>query len=110
MKGLELAEKIKILIDDKKGEETVCFFIGEKSTVTDYLIIAAGNVDTHVRAIACNIIVELKKKGIAPIYKEGEENGVWICLDYGDVIVHIMRKRERDFYNLESIWGGCPAV
>ena len=108
MKGELLAQKIKDLIDDKKGEDIVCFNVGEKSTITDYFIIATGNVDTHVRAISENMIVELKKEDVKPIYHEGLDNGFWVCVDYGDVLVHIMRKNERDFYNLESIWGSCP--
>ncbi|WP_285946095.1 RsfS/YbeB/iojap family protein, partial [Thomasclavelia cocleata] len=60
----ELAIKIKKLLDDKKGEDIVCFFIGEKSTVADYMIIATGNVDTHVKALAEYVSVELKKENI----------------------------------------------
>ena len=67
----ELAIKIKKLLDDKKGEDIVCFFIGEKSTVADYMIIATGNVDTHVKALAEYVSVELKKENINPIYHEG---------------------------------------
>ncbi len=110
MKAETLALKIKDLLDDKKGEDIVCFNIGEKSTIADYMIISTGNVDTHVKALAEYVIVELKKEDIQPIYHEGIHNGIWACIDYGDVIVHIMRKNEREFYNLESIWGGCPKI
>ena len=106
----ELAIKIKKLLDDKKGEDIVCFFIVEKSTVADYMIIATGNVDTHVKALAEYVSVELKKENINPIYHEGTAHGVWVCIDYGDIIVHVMRKNERVFYNLESIWGGFPKI
>lgn len=110
METKELALKIKELLDDKKGESIICFFIGEKSTVADYMIIATGNVDTHVKSLAEYVTVELKKENINPIYHEGIEHGVWACIDYGDIIVHVMRKSERDFYNLESIWGSCPKI
>ena len=106
----ELALKIKDLLDDKKGEDIVCYEIGDKSTIADYMIICTGNVDTHVKALAENVVVELKKLGVAPIYHEGMGNGIWVCIDYGDTLVHVMRKPERDFYNLESIWGGCPQI
>lgn len=110
METKELALKIKELLDDKKGEDIVCFYIGEKSTIADYMIIATGNVDTHVKALAEYVSVELKKEDIHPVYHEGTEYGVWVCIDYGDIIVHVMRKNEREFYNLESIWGGCPKI
>lgn len=105
-----LALKIKDLLDDKKGEDIICYNIAEKSTIADYMIIATGNVDTHVKALAEYVMVELKKEDIQPVYHEGTNNGVWVCVDYGDIMVHIMRKTERDFYNLESIWGGCPKI
>ncbi len=108
MESKTLAKDIVNLIDDKKGENIVCFHIGNYSSLADYFIIATGNVDTHVKAIAENMTVELKKHNIAPLAHEGTGEGNWVCVDYGDVIVHIMRKQERDFYSLESIWGGCP--
>ena len=97
-------------LNDKKGEDIVCFYVGEKSTIADYMIIATGNVDTHVKALAEYVSVELKKEDIHPVYHEGTEHGVWVCIDYGDIIVHVMRKNEREFSNLESIWGGCPKI
>lgn len=110
METKELALKIKELLDDKKGEDIVCFYVREKSTIADYMIISTGNVDTHVKALAEYVSVELKKEDIYPIYHEGTEHGVWVCIDYGDIIVHVMRKNEREFYNLESIWGSCPKI
>ncbi len=108
MKSKKLAKDVVNLIDDKKGENIICYNIGEYSSLADFFIIATGNVDTHVKAIAENMTVELKKQNISPIAHEGTGEGNWVCVDYGDVIVHIMRKQERDFYNLESIWGACP--
>ncbi len=105
-----LALKIKNLLDDKKGEDIICYNISEKSTIADYMIIATGNVDTHVKALAEYVMVELKKEDIQPLYHEGTDNGIWVCIDYSDIMVHIMRKNEREFYNLESIWGGCPKI
>lgn len=108
MKGKELAKRVAELLEDKKGEDIVCFDISNKSTIGDYFIIATGNADTHVRALAENMSVELKKENVMPLAHEGTGLGTWVCVDYGDVIVHVMRKAERNFYNLESIWGGCP--
>lgn len=108
MKGKELAKKIVELLSDKSGEDIVCFNIGKVSTLADYFIIATGHVDTHVMALAESMSVELKKDNIFPYAHEGAGSGTWVCVDYGDVLVHVMRQKERDFYNLESIWGGCP--
>lgn len=110
MKGKELANEIVKLLEEKKGENLVCFDISKHSTIADYFIIATGLVDTHVRSLAENTAVELKKRETYPMAHEGADVGAWICIDYGDVLVHIMRPQERSFYNLESIWGGCPKV
>lgn len=110
METLTLVKKIKDLLEDKKGEDIICLDIGDKSTITDYMIIATGNVDTHVRALAEYVVVELKKLDISPVYHEGIKYGTWICVDYGNIILHIMRKNEREFYNLEAIWGSCPKI
>lgn len=108
MKGKELAKEIIKLLADKKAEDVVCLNISKHSTIADYFIIATGLADTHVRSLAENIAVEFKKRETYPLAHEGTDLGSWICIDYGDVIVHIMRVQERNFYSLESIWGGCP--
>jgi len=56
------------------------------------------------------MIVELKKDGIDPVAHEGLSAGTWVCVDYLDVIIHLMRPEERSFYGLESIWGGCKKI
>lgn len=110
MKGKELVNEIVKLLDEKKAEDIICLNISKHSTIADYFVIATGLVDTHVRSLAENMAVELKKHETYPLAHEGGEAGSWICVDYGDVIVHIMRSQERNYYNLESIWGGCPKV
>ncbi len=110
MDSTATAKLIKKLIDDRLGENIVCLDLRSISSVTDYLIIASGKADTHVKAISGYVIDELKKDGVRPYASEGMTVGTWACVDYGDVIVHIMRKQERDTYNLEGIWGGAPRL
>ena len=105
--SLELAHKLKSFIDDKLGENIVCLDLRGISTVTDFLIIATGKADTHVKSIAESMVDEMKKEGMRPLASEGLSSGTWACVDYADVIVHIMRKNERETYNLEAIWGGA---
>lgn len=85
-----------VSLDLKKIESAVC----------DYFIICHGNSNTHITAIANNIIKETSKElNDKPLSKEGISNGTWILLDYGNVVAHIFQKEIRDYYNLEELWG-----
>jgi nicotinate (nicotinamide) nucleotide adenylyltransferase/ribosome silencing factor RsfS/YbeB/iojap len=96
------------LIDSKLGENIISFDLRGISSITDYLVIATGKADTHVKAIAEHVLLEMEKSGFPPLADEGLTEGAWVCVDFGDIILHIMRETERDYYNLEGIWGGAP--
>jgi ribosome-associated protein len=72
---------------------------------TDYFIICHGNSDTQVKAIANNIVKEIKEKtGQLPNHVEGQQGGSWVLVDYFTTVVHIFYKDKRKFYNLEALW------
>jgi ribosome-associated protein len=106
--AMRVVKQLCGLIDDKRGEDIVSFDLRGVSSVVDYLVIATGKVDTHVKAISEHVMTEMKKNGIQPLAHEGLSDGVWVCIDYGDIMLHIMRGMEREYYNLEGIWGGAP--
>lgn len=91
-------------IDDMKGRDIIELDVQGKSSVTDTMIICSGNSKRHVMAIADNLQVEAKHAGHAPLSVEGKENGEWVLVDLGDVIVHVMQDETRDFYQLEKLW------
>jgi ribosome-associated protein len=72
--------------------------------VADTMIIASGNSDRHVRAIADNVIAEIKGTGRRPLGVEGARDGEWVLVDLTDVLVHVMLPRVREFYALEQLW------
>jgi ribosome-associated protein len=74
------------------------------TTVTDTMIVACGRSDRHVRAIAAAVVDKCKKEGHRPIGVEGEKVGDWVLVDLGDVVVHVMLPRAREFYSLEKLW------
>jgi ribosome-associated protein len=78
--------------------------VHELTDIADTLVIASGNSDRHVRAIADRVVEEAKKSGFRPMGIEGERDGEWVLVDLQDVIVHIMLPRVREFYRLESLW------
>lgn len=95
---------ISQVIYDKKGANIMALDVQGISSITDYLIIAEGNVDRHVSSIAKAIMDELEAKGIRPLHVEGMKTGDWVVLDYGDIMVHLFVSQLRTRYALERLW------
>jgi ribosome-associated protein len=91
-------------IFDKKGSNILALDVREISTLTDYVVIAEGNIDKHVIAIAQAIIDRLQQFGLRAIYAEGMKTGDWIVIDYLHIMVHIFMPGLRDKYQLEQLW------
>ena len=100
----ELVEKIFKILDNKKAIDITKIDLNNKTTITDYFIVASGTSNTHVKSLADNVEEELKKESILPNKIEGYDSGLWILMDYGEVIVHIFTKAERENYSLEDLW------
>jgi len=93
---------------EKKAEEVVILYIGEKSSFADYFVIASGQSERQVRAIAASVEDSLKKQGVRPIGHEGEGLSQWMLVDYGGVIAHVFHAGARLFYDLEGLWHDVP--
>jgi len=91
-------------IEDLKGQDVVTLDVTGLSDVMDTMIIASGNSARHVKAIAGNVVEELKQDGIRPIGVEGLESADWVLVDLGATVVHVMLEQTRAFYELEKLW------
>ncbi len=91
-------------IYDKKGINILALDLTGVSSITDYVIIAEGNVDRHVIAIAQAIEENLEKLGEKPVYVEGMSTGDWVVLDYIGIMVHLFMPGLREKYQLEKLW------
>ena len=91
-------------IFDKKGFNIKAIDIRNISSFTDYIVIAEGNVDRHVLAIANAIIAEGKEDGYIAHHIEGREGGDWVVIDYVDIVIHLFMPGLRDKYQLERVW------
>lgn len=81
------------------------------SSLTDYLLIVSGRSDRQVQAVAEGVRLGLKKNhDIVPLAVEGMQEGRWVLLDYGDVMVHVFQEPVREFYDLEGLWSEAPSV
>jgi ribosome-associated protein len=107
----ELAVIAAEAASDKKADDIVAINVAELLVITDYFVIATGNTNIQVRAIADEVEDQLRERGRAkPIGREGESEGRWVLLDYGDIVVHVFQPEERGFYRLEKLWGDAPRL
>ena len=106
---LELNKRIIEALEDLKGQKIVELEVSQLTDVMDHLIIANGTSNRHVKALANNVIEELKTAGHRPLGIEGFDAGEWVLVDYGDTVVHVMLQAARDFYELEKLWSKVPA-
>jgi ribosome-associated protein len=100
----ELKQLVINALEDLKAEDITVLDVTEKTSVTDWLVIATGSSSRHVKSIANNVIIETKKAGKPPLGIEGEDDGEWALVDLGDIIVHVMQQQVREYYDLESLW------
>ena len=104
MTSLELARKAATFLDSKRGEKLNVIEVDSISSLADYFVIATGNNNTHVRALADELDERMKAEGLPPARMEGYRSNSWILLDWGSVVVHIFTQEGRDFYDLDRLW------
>ena len=102
--NLIILNKIAQAIYDKKGFNILALDVRGISSITDFVLIAEGNVDRHVTAIARSIINDLQTIGETPYCVEGEADGDWVVVDYSSIMVHLFQPGMREKYQLESLW------
>jgi ribosome-associated protein len=96
-------------LTDLKARDIEVMDVRGKTAITDYMIVASGTSDRHVKAMAETIAYRAKEAGEAPLGLEGVNEGEWALVDLNGVVVHVMLPKVRDFYNLERLWS-APAL
>lgn len=106
-------ERVNIIAQalyDKKASQIDVLKIAEVSSIADYFIIASCQSAVQVRACADNVEEKLSEAGISCTHREGYSDASWILLDYGDIVVHVMQDKAREFYALERLWDDAPRI
>lgn len=104
MRPSQLRKLILDALDDAKARDAVILDVRKVAMFTDYMIIVTGTSNRHVVSVADNVVRQLREEGRRATGVEGMEGGDWVLIDFGDVVVHVMRAQTRDFYNLEKLW------
>ncbi len=95
---------------DKIAEDVVAIDVSEQLALTDVFVIASANNERQVGAIVDEVERRLAEQGVKALRREGERDGRWVLIDFGDLVVHVQHEQERAFYQLERLWRDCPTV
>ncbi len=108
---LDLVRHAAAVADDKKATDPVIIDVGDVFSVSDYFVVVSGSNARQVAAIVDAVEVEIRKVGgPSPIRVEGAESREWVLMDYGPFVVHVFHQEQRNFYQLERLWGDRPRV
>ena len=100
----KILQVIQGTLEDAKAKDIVMLDVSKISDFTDCMVVASGTSNRHVTSAADKVVDKLRELGLRPIGTEGHKTGDWVLVDFGDVVVHVMREQVRDFYNLEKLW------
>lgn len=99
-------EKLELIVetvDDMKAEDIETLDVASKTSLADYFVICTATNDRQLVSIADRVEEKFREKKVRPLRSEGGKGG-WILQDYGDIVLHIMREEQRQFYDLETLW------
>lgn len=100
-------EQLQLLqnqLEEDQAAAVTCIDVRGRSSIADYIIIASGRSARHLRSMADHVVMRLKAADTPPLGVEGEGEGEWVLIDTGDIILHLMLPKIRDFFNIESLW------
>lgn len=105
MQTEQIKELVIDALENMKAQDITVLDVKEKTSVTDYMVIATGTSNRHAQAVVDNVAEQAKKADLKPQGTEGRASSDWMLMDLGDVIVHVMTDQARHFYDLERLWG-----
>jgi len=108
--AVSLVELAARAASDKMASDILAFDVSEQLAITDAFLLASASNDRQVKAIVDEIEDRLREAGSKAIRREGQREGRWVLLDYGEIVVHVQHDEERAFYALERLWRDCPAI
>jgi len=104
MNSEQIKDQVVEALDNIKGQNIKVIDIADISDFADYMVVASGTSDTHVKALAREASTHLRTQGVKPLNEDGADVGEWVLVDFGDVVLHVMRPEVRAYYDLEKLW------
>jgi ribosome-associated protein len=101
-----MKQAVVAALEDIKAKDIMVLDVAALTSMTECMIIASADSNRQTRALSANVQDKLREAGEPPLGVEGEENGEWVLIDFGPVVVHIMQPAVREYYSLEELWGG----
>jgi ribosome-associated protein len=95
---------------DKLASDILLLDVSEQLVITDVFLLASAPSDRQVLAVVDEVEERLRELGAKPVRREGEKEGRWVLLDFGEVVVHVQHQEERVYYALERLWKDCPVI
>jgi ribosome-associated protein len=95
---------------DKLASDILLLDVSEQLVITDVFLLASAPSDRQVMAVVDEVEDRLRGMGAKPLRREGEKEGRWVLLDFGDVVIHVQHQEERVYYALERLWKDCPVI
>ncbi|MDO3395536.1 ribosome silencing factor [Nocardioides cremeus] len=108
--AIELVHAAARAAGDKLGQDLLAYDVSEQLAITDAFLLVSASNDRQVKAIVDEVEDKLREVGAKPIRREGERDGRWVLIDYGEIVVHVQHEEEREFYALERLWRDCPVI
>jgi ribosome-associated protein len=95
---------------DKLATDVLLLDVSEQLVITDVFLLASAENDRQVRAVVDAVEDKLRELGTKPVRREGAQEGRWVLLDFGEIVIHVQHQEERVFYALERLWKDCPVI
>ena len=108
--AIELVRNAAEAASDKLADNIIAFDVSDQLIITDAFVLCSAPNDRQVRSIVDAVEERLRAAGAKPVRREGERDGRWVLLDYGDVILHVFSPTQRTFYNLEQLWAAATPI
>ena len=109
-RSLQLAKVAALAAEEKIAEKVMAIDVSDQMPLTDVFVIASAPSERQVGAIVDEVEDRLRELGSKPVRREGQREGRWVLIDFGDIIVHVQHEEERDYYALERLWKDCPEI
>jgi ribosome-associated protein len=109
-RAIELVRIAATAASDKLAEDIIAFDVSDQLIITDAFVLCSAPNDRQVKSIVEEIEDKMREGGADTARREGERDGRWVLIDYGEIVVHVQHSEERAFYALERLWRDCPVI